>query len=207
MEKYIAGQLLDIEAVFLRPKEPFTWSSGLKSPIYCDNRITLSYPNLRKEIAIGLKKLIEQHFPEAELIAGTATAGIAHAAFVSDLMNLPMCYVRSSAKKHGKGNQIEGRISSGQQVVVVEDLISTGGSVLTVVNALKEAGCNVLGVVAIFNYQLEAARQNFEQKGVEAYTLSNYSALLEVGLEKQLILEEELETLHNWRKEPENWGI
>ncbi|WP_018664046.1 orotate phosphoribosyltransferase [Heyndrickxia acidiproducens] len=205
METYIAGQLLEIEAVFLKPNEPFTWSSGIKSPIYCDNRITLSYPNLRKEIAIGLKKLIEAHFPDAEIIAGTATAGIAHAAFVSDLMNLPMCYVRSSAKKHGKGNQIEGRVAAGQKVVVVEDLISTGGSVLTVVHALQEAGLEVLGVVSIFTYELPAGIENFKREGIQAYSLSNYSALLQVGVKKALIREEDLETLQEWRKDPEKW--
>ncbi|WP_026685095.1 orotate phosphoribosyltransferase [Heyndrickxia coagulans] len=206
MEKYIAGQLLDIEAVFLKPGEPFTWSSGIKSPIYCDNRITLSYPNLRKEIAIGLKKLIEAHFPETEVVAGTATAGIAHAAFVSDLMNLPMVYVRSSAKTHGKGNQIEGRVSTGQKVVVVEDLISTGGSVLTVVRALREAGCEVLGVVSIFTYELPVGAANFAKKGITAYSLSNYSILLQVGVERGLIREEDLATLEEWRRAPEKWG-
>ncbi|GER65552.1 orotate phosphoribosyltransferase [Weizmannia acidilactici] len=206
MENYIAGQLLDIEAVFLKPNEPFTWSSGIKSPVYCDNRITLSYPNLRKEIAIGLKKLIEAHFPEAEVIAGTATAGIAHAAFVSDLMNLPMVYVRSSAKKHGKGNQIEGRVAPGQKVVVVEDLISTGGSVLTVVRALRDAGCEVLGVVTIFTYELPAGAENFTREGITAYSLSNYTTLLEVGVEKGLIREEDLATLQEWRQDSENWG-
>ncbi|MDT9755598.1 orotate phosphoribosyltransferase [Heyndrickxia coagulans] len=206
MEKYISGQLLDIEAVFLKPGEPFTWSSGIKSPIYCDNRITLSIPNLRKEIAIGLKKLIEAHFPETEVVAGTATAGIAHAAFVSDLMNLPMVYVRSSAKTHGKGNQIEGRVSTGQKVVVVEDLISTGGSVLTVVRALREAGCEVLGVVSIFTYELPAGAANFAKEGIIAYALSNYSTLLKVGVEKGLIREEDLATLEEWRREPEKWG-
>ena len=150
MKHDIAAKLLQIGAVALQPNEPFTWSSGLKSPIYCDNRLTLAYPDVRRTIADGLAELIRTHFPKADLIAGTATAGIPHAAWVSERLELPMCYVRSQAKAHGKGKQIEGQAEPGQRVVVIEDLISTGGSSLAAVRALKEAGCEVLGVAAIF---------------------------------------------------------
>src|SRR6476619_2258306 len=152
MKKEIASHLLEIGAVFLQPNDPFTWSSGMKSPIYCDNRLTLSYPHIRQDIARGLQQLIEEHFPGTDVIAGTATAGIPHAAWVSDKLNLPMCYVRSKAKEHGKGNQIEGQVKENQRVVVIEDLISTGGSAITAVDALREAGCDVLGIVSIFTY-------------------------------------------------------
>ena len=155
LRKEIAKQLIDIEAVSLQPNDPFTWASGIKSPIYCDNRLTLSYPKVRKEIAKGLQHLIKTYFANAEVIAGTATAGIPHAAWVSEALELPMCYVRSKAKEHGQGNQIEGKVTKGQKVVVIEDLISTGGSVFTAVDALKAQGCEVLGVVSIFTYELE----------------------------------------------------
>lgn len=202
----IAEDLLKIKAVFLQPEEPFTWSSGLRSPIYCDNRLTLSYPKLRKEIARGLTTLIEQHFPDAEVIAGTATAGIPHAAWVSDIMELPMCYVRSKAKAHGKGNQIEGKVANGQKVVVVEDLISTGGSVLTAVEALRKAKYNVLGVVSIFTYELEKAAQQMAIADIEAYSLTNYSALLDAALKLAIIRESDMETLKAWRQNPNSWG-
>lgn len=157
MKTKIAKHLLQIKAVSLKPDEPFTWASGIKSPIYCDNRLTLSYPEVRGDIAEGLKDLILTHFEGAEVVAGTATAGIPHAALAADRLNVPMCYVRSKPKAHGKGNQIEGAVSPGQKVVVVEDLISTGGGVLEVVGALEEEGCDVLGVVAIFTYGLPKA--------------------------------------------------
>ncbi|MCP8970214.1 orotate phosphoribosyltransferase [Ectobacillus ponti] len=207
MKQQIAAHLLNIGAVFLRPNEPFTWSSGIKSPIYCDNRLTLSYPEVRKDIAAGLKDLIQTHFPDVEVIAGTATAGIAHAAWVSDLMNLPMCYVRSKAKAHGKGNQIEGQVKPGQKVVVVEDLISTGGSAITCVEALREAGCEVLGIAAIFSYELEAGQKRLAEAGTEAYALSDYSALIEVAAAKELIAEADLAKLQQWRRNPadESW--
>ncbi|NSL51245.1 orotate phosphoribosyltransferase [Calidifontibacillus erzurumensis] len=207
MKRNIAAHLLEINAVHLSPNEPFTWSSGIKSPIYCDNRLTLSYPELRKEIAKGLAGLIEKEFSNCEMVAGTATAGIPHAAWVSDLMNLPMCYVRSKPKGHGKGNQIEGAVKPGQKVVVVEDLISTGGSVITAVEALREAGCDVLGVVAIFTYELERGLKQLEEAKIKAFALSDYSTLIEVALEKGLINEAELEKLKEWRKNPEdeNW--
>lgn len=205
LNKEIAKELLEIKAVFLQPNEPFTWSSGIQSPIYCDNRLTLSYPKTRKTIAKGLVSLIEEHYPEAELIAGTATAGIPHAAWVSDLMDLPMCYVRSKAKGHGKGNQIEGKAAPGTKVVVVEDLISTGGSAITAVAALREAGCEVLGVAAIFTYELQSGKEKLEEANVTAHSLSNYSSLIEVAAEKEFVKENELETLREWQKNPAGW--
>lgn len=206
MRKKIAERLLEIEAVALKPNDPFTWTSGLRSPIYCDNRLTLSYPEIRKEIAAGLKELILDKFAGAEVIAGTATAGIPHAAWVSDLMNLPMCYVRSKPKGHGKGNQIEGKVAEGQKVVVVEDLISTGGSVITAVDALLEAGCDVLGVVSIFTYQLPKGEESFKEAGITAYSLTDFSTLSEVAKDKGYIQEADVETLRAWRKDPAEWG-
>lgn len=202
MQLNIAEQLLEIKAVFLQPNEPFTWSSGLKSPIYCDNRLTMSYPAVRKNIAIGLKSLITEHYPDVELIAGTATAGIPHAAWVSDLMELPMCYIRSKAKGHGKGNQIEGIAAPGQKVVVVEDLVSTGGSVITAVKALREAGCEVLGVVSIFTYELEAGKEKLADERIVNYSLSNYSSLIEVARKKGYIKDSDVEKLAKWRRNP-----
>jgi orotate phosphoribosyltransferase len=207
MKHEIAKKLLDIEAVFLNPTEPFTWSSGIKSPIYCDNRLTLSYPSVRDSISTGLSELIRKHFPEAEVIAGTATAGIPHAAWVSEKLNLPMCYVRSKPKAHGKGKQIEGIAAPGQKVVVVEDLISTGGSCITAVDALREAGCDVLGVVAIFTYELEKGKKMLEEQNITSYSLSDYSSLLEVAVQHEIIRESEWEQLKLWRKDPESWGM
>ncbi|WP_374056609.1 orotate phosphoribosyltransferase [Rossellomorea sp. FM04394] len=207
MKQEIAKKLLDIEAVFLNPSEPFTWSSGIKSPIYCDNRLTLSYPAVRDEISTGLVEIIKENFPHVEVIAGTATAGIPHAAWVSEKLNLPMCYVRSKAKAHGKGKQIEGKAAPGQKVVVVEDLISTGGSCITAVNALREAGCDVLGVVAIFTYELEKGKRMFDEQDIEAYALSDYSSLLDAAVQNEIIREDELEQLKLWREDPENWGM
>ncbi|WP_338754729.1 orotate phosphoribosyltransferase [Bacillus sp. FJAT-52991] len=206
MNKQIAEKLLEIKAVFLQPNEPFTWSSGIKSPIYCDNRLTLSYPEVRKTIASGLVSLIKEHYPEAELIAGTATAGIPHAAWVSDLMDLPMCYVRSKAKGHGKGNQIEGKAEPGTKVVVVEDLISTGGSAVTAVEALREAGCDVLGIVSIFTYELEAGKEKLAAANVSSHSLSEYSTLIGVAAEKQYVQESDLETLRKWQENPSSWN-
>lgn len=204
MKENIAQQLLDIKAVFLQPNDPFTWSSGMKSPIYCDNRLTLSYPSVRKDIAKGLVQLIREYYPEAELIAGTATAGIPHAAWVSDEMDLPMCYIRSKAKGHGKGNQIEGLASPGQKVVVVEDLISTGGSVITAVQALREAGCEVLGVVSIFTYELAKGRVQLDAEGITNHSLSNYSTLVSVAKEQGYISAEDVLKLTKWRENPED---
>ncbi|UOY93701.1 orotate phosphoribosyltransferase [Ectobacillus sp. JY-23] len=207
MKQQIASHLLEIGAVFLQPNNPFTWSSGIKSPIYCDNRLTLSYPNVRKEIAKGLAELIETHFPEAEMIAGTATAGIAHAAWVSDILDKPMCYVRSKAKSHGKSNQIEGKVTEGQKVVVVEDLISTGGSAITCVEALREAGCEVLGVVAIFTYELDKGKQLLNSAKIQSHTLSDYSTLVEVAADKGIISSEDIQKLQEWRQNPSEWAL
>lgn len=202
LRKEIAKQLIDIEAVSLQPNDPFTWASGIKSPIYCDNRLTLSYPKVRKEIAKGLQHLIKTYFANAEVIAGTATAGIPHAAWVSEALELPMCYVRSKAKEHGQGNQIEGKVTKGQKVVVIEDLISTGGSVFTAVDALKAQGCEVLGVVSIFTYELEKARQLFKEKELQVYSLTDYSTLVEAANEAGYLEEEAMDKLFKWRENP-----
>ncbi|MCJ7839585.1 orotate phosphoribosyltransferase [Lederbergia sp. NSJ-179] len=205
MSEKISEQLLEIKAVSLKPHDPFTWSSGMKSPIYCDNRLTLSYPPLRKEIAQGLAHLIQEHFSDAELIAGTATAGIPHAAWVSDQLELPMCYVRSSAKSHGKGNQIEGKLVKGQKAVVVEDLISTGGSAIAAAQALQAEGIEVLGIVSIFTYELEKGKQKLEEAGLAAYSITGYSRLIQLALHKGIIEESDREALEAWRQNPEEW--
>lgn len=207
MKREVAGALLEIGAVSLQPDAPFTWSSGLKSPIYCDNRLTLSYPDVRRKVAEGLSQLIQDRFPETEVVAGTATAGIPHAAWVAELMNLPMSYVRSKTKGHGKGNQIEGKVLPGQKVVVVEDLISTGGSVIEAVQALRGAGCEVLGVVSIFTYQLEKGEQQLLAADIEAYSLTDFTTLANAAEEKGLISKENLESLAEWRKNPAEWGM
>ena len=199
LERTIAKHLLDIEAVALRPNDYFTWTSGIKSPIYCDNRITMSYPKIRREIAAGMSKVIKEKFPEVEVVAGTATAGIPHAAWVSEVLNLPMIYVRDSAKKHGKTNQIEGRLLEGQKVVIIEDLISTGLSSLKVAKALEEAGAKVLGVVAIFSYELKKAQDAFATDNVEYYTLTNYNFLIEEAVASNYIKQEDVEKLLEWR--------
>lgn len=205
IEKNIAKDLLAIEAVFLSPNEPFTWASGLKSPIYCDNRITMSYPKVRKAIAQGLAEKIKQAFPDVEVIAGTATAGIPHAAWVAEILDLPMVYIRSKAKDHGKGNQIEGRIFEGQKIVVIEDLISTGQSVLEATEAAKREGANVLGVAAIFTYELPAGEENFAKAELPLITLTNYSVLIETALAEKYIDEAELALLKEWKKNPADW--
>jgi orotate phosphoribosyltransferase len=204
MKKMIAENLLSIGAVSLQPENPFTWASGIKSPIYCDNRLTLGYPEIRKNIANGLATLIKEKYGNVDVIAGTATAGIAHAAWVSDVMKLPMCYVRSSAKGHGKGNQIEGLVKAGQKVVVVEDLISTGGSVITCVDALREAGCEVVGVVSIFTYNLPAAEEKFTANTVTYHSLTDYDTLVQVAKEKGTITETDVNKLTEWRKNPQD---
>ena len=200
-----AKDLLDIEAIFLRPNEPFTWASGIKSPIYCDNRITMSYPHVRRAIAKGLAAVIKTTYPEAEVIAGTATAGIPHAAWVAELLDLPMVYIRSKAKEHGKGNQIEGRIQPNQKMVVIEDLLSTGGSVLEACEAAKREGADVLGVAAIFTYELPQVQENFDQAGLSYVTLTNYTALIESALETGAIQESDVALLQEWRKDPAAW--
>ena len=205
VEQSIAKDLLEIEAVFLNPSNPFTWACGIKSPIYCDNRITMSYPKVRKEIAKGLARKIKEAFPEVQVIAGTATAGIPHAAWVAEILDLPMVYIRSKAKDHGKGNQIEGRIVEGQKMVVIEDLISTGGSVLEAAEAAKREGAAILGVAAIFTYELPKGKANFEKAEIPLMTLTNYSVLIEAALEDRYIDEQELTLLKEWKKDPENW--
>lgn len=203
IQKEITNALLEIKAVELRAHKDnwFTWTSGIKSPIYCDNRLTMSYPEIRKKIATAFVEKIKELYPNAEYIAGTATAGIPHAAWISDLMNLPMVYVRSSAKEHGKTNQIEGRIEQGKKIVIIEDLISTGKSSIIAANALKQAGFEVLGVVAIFSYNLEKAKKSFDDIGLKFSTLTNYDILLENLLDNKIINQEEIQTLLDWRNQ------
>lgn len=194
----IAKHLLSIGAVELRPQEPFTWSSGIKSPIYCDNRVTLSYPEVRQEIAKGFQHVLTEQYSQADIVAGVATGGIAHAAFVAERTGLPMCYVRTSAKGHGKQNQVEGRLAEGAKVVVIEDLFSTGGSTLEAVKALREAGAEVLGVLAIFTYGFEKMKEAFTKAKVPYATLSHFQALIEVAEEEGYIAKEDIEELKNW---------
>ena len=201
LERKLAKDLLAIQAVALRPNDYFTWTSGIKSPIYCDNRITMSYPSIRREIAAGMVEVIKEKYQAVEVIAGTATAGIPHAAWVSELLDLPMIYVRDSAKKHGKTNQIEGRVLEGQKVVIIEDLISTGLSSLKVAKALREAGAEVLGVVAIFSYELKKAQAAFEEAGVEYITLTNYPVLVEEAVAIDYIHQDDVEKLLEWRNQ------
>ena len=202
MKQQLAKYLLEIGAVHLQPNAPFTWTSGIKSPIYCDNRLTLSFPLVRRKVAIGLEELIRKHYPEVEVIAGTATAGIPHAAWVSDQLNLPMVYVRGKAKEHGKGNQIEGVVKAGQNVVIVEDLISTGGSVITTAEALKAAEVNVLGVVAIFTYDLNKGISQLKEAGLSYHTITDYLTLIEVAKDAELINQEDMVKLKKWRENP-----
>lgn len=205
-KKMIAKHLLDIEAVSLSPNHPFTWASGMKSPIYCDNRITMSYPVIRKEIAQNMAELIKTTYPDVDVIAGTATAGIPHAAWVADILGLPMIYIRGKAKDHGKSNQIEGRLLVGQKVVVIEDLISTGGSVLEATHALKENGGVVLGVAAIFTYELPKGMDNFKNQGIILKTLTNYTSLIEVALDAGAITKEDMILLKKWKQDPIHWN-
>lgn len=203
--KKIAEQLLEIKAVALNPSQPFTWTSGLKSPIYCDNRLTMSYPKVRKEIANGLAQIIKENYPDVEVIAGTATAGIPHAAWVAEVLDLPMVYIRGKAKDHGKKNQIEGCISPNQKMVVIEDLISTGGSVLEACVAAEQEGADVLGVAAIFTYGLSKGIENFEKAQVPFITLTNYNELIEVAVSKEYINDSEVVLLNKWKKNPKDW--
>ena len=202
----VAFSLLNIAAVKLRPEQPFQWASGWNSPIYCDNRFTLSYPEVRTLIKDSLVALVEKEFPNAASIAGVATAGIPQAALIADAMQLPMIYVRPKPKDHGMGNLIEGKITPGQKVVVVEDLISTGGSSLKAVEALKDAGFDVLGMVSIFTYGFAIAQNNFENAGVKLFSLSNYDTLVNVGLACNFIQKEHISSLQNWRTNPAEWG-
>jgi orotate phosphoribosyltransferase len=203
----VASMLLETQAVKLSPEKPFKWSSGWNSPIYCDNRVTLSFPEVRTFIKKSLAKVIKKQFPEVEVIAGVATAGIPQGALVAEVLGLPFAYVRPKPKEHGMGNQIEGRIEVGKKVVLIEDLISTGGSSLKAVDALRESGVEVIGMAAIFTYGFKVADVNFEEKGVKLITLSHYSALIEEAIQKNYVSSELLESLKKWRKNPEKWGI
>ena len=207
MEKQIAKDLLSIQAVFLRPEEPFTWASGIKSPIYCDNRLTLTSVEVRNHVEAGLAEIVRTKFPEAEVLMGTSTAGIAHAAITATILNLPMGYVRSGAKDHGRGNQIEGRLEKGQKVVVIEDLISTGGSCIEVVNVLRETGADVLGVASIFTYGMKKGLDRMAEANVINYSLSNLDSLVEVAAEEGYIKPEDKERLIKFRNNPsdESW--
>lgn len=202
MEKKIAKDLLSIGAVFLRPDEPFTWASGIQSPIYCDNRLTLTAPAVRTEIENGLCRLIREHYPDAEVLMGTSTAGIAHAAICGHILNLPMGYVRSGHKDHGRGNQIEGKLEEGRKVVVVEDLISTAGSCLEVVEVLREAGAEVLGIVSIFTYGLQKGMDRLAQAQVKNVSLSNFDAVCEAAAEEGYIKPEDIARLKAFRANP-----
>lgn len=203
----IAEDLLKIQAVFFRPEEPFLWASGIKSPVYCDNRLTLSFPDVRADVEEGLKTLIETNFPDAEALMGTSTAGIAHAAITAHLMGLPMGYVRSGAKDHGRKNQIEGKLEKGQKVVVVEDLISTGGSVLEVVDVLRENGAEVLGVVSIFTYRMKKGVERLQKAQVKARCLTDFDTVTRVAAEKGYIRAGDVKRLLAFRDNPadESW--
>ena len=207
MEKKIAKDLLKIKAVFFRPEEPFTWASGIKSPVYCDNRLTLTSTEVRDNVENGLAEVIRTHYPDVEVLMGTSTAGIAHAAITGHILGLPMGYVRSGAKDHGRQNQIEGKLEKGQKVVVVEDLISTGGSVLEVVNVLREAGAEVLGVASIFTYGMQKGIQRLEEAEVKNVSLTNFDVISKVAAEEGYIKPEDVEKLIAFRNNPsdESW--
>lgn len=206
IEQKIAEFLLQIKAIKLEPKNPFTWASGLKSPIYCDNRITLSYPTIRTYIRQKFSEVIQEEFGSVDMISGVATAGIPQGVLVAQDLGVPFTYVRGSAKDHGRQNLIEGEVVSGQRVVVIEDLISTGKSSLKAVDALREAGCNVVGLVSIFTYQLPIAEENFAKAKCRLISLSNYDALIKYALENQFINQAEFSTLEDWRVDPEVWS-
>ena len=207
MEKLIAKDLLSIKAVFFRPEEPFTWASGIKSPVYCDNRLTLTAPKVRTDVEQGLAKLIKENFADVDVLMGTSTAGIAHAAITAHLLDLPMGYVRSGAKDHGRQNQIEGKLEKGQKVVVVEDLISTGGSVLEVVNVLREAGAEVLGIVSIFTYGMQKGIDRLNDANVKNISLTNFDVIADVAAEEGYIKPVDVKKLIAFRNNPsdESW--
>ncbi len=207
ISKLIAKDLLSIKAVFFRPDEPFTWASGIKSPVYCDNRLTLSDPKVRTDVEQSLAETIKREYPDAEVLMGTSTAGIAHAAITAHLMGLPMGYVRSGAKDHGRGNQIEGKLEKGQKVVVVEDLISTGGSVLEVVDVLRNAGAEVLGIVSIFTYGMKRGLERLENAGVKNVSLTNFDVIAEIAAQENYIKPEDIKRLIAFRDNPsdESW--
>ena len=198
----VAKNLLKIKAVFLKPNDPFTWASGIKSPIYCDNRLTLSYPETRKVVENGLAEIIKKYYPTCEVIMGTSTAGIAHAAYVSEILDMPMGYVRGGAKDHGRGNQIEGVVPVGKDVVVIEDLISTAGSSIEVVEVLREAGCNVLGIASIFTYGLKKGIDRLEQANVINHSLSNFETLVKVAAEENYISEKDINKILKFQSNP-----
>ena len=207
MEKIIAKDLLSIGAVFLRPEEPFTWASGIKSPIYCDNRLTLTAPQVRNDVENGLAEIIKKYYPDAEVLMGTSTAGIAHAAITAHILDMPMGYVRSGAKDHGRGNQIEGKLEKGQKVVVIEDRISTGGSVIEVVEVLREAGAEVLGIASIFTYGMQKGLDRLAAANVKNISLSNFDAVAKVAAEEGYIKESDIDRLIAFRNNPsdESW--
>ncbi|MCQ2383888.1 MAG: orotate phosphoribosyltransferase [Paludibacteraceae bacterium] len=207
VDKLIAKDLLSIGAVFLRPEQPFTWASGIKSPIYCDNRLTLTSVPVRKDVENALAEAVKKYFPQAEVLMGTSTAGIAHAAITATILDLPMGYVRGSSKDHGRNNQIEGKLEKGQKVVVIEDLISTGGSCIEVVNVLREAGADVLGVVSIFTYGMKKGLDRMAEANVENHSLSNLDVLVEVAAEEGYIKPEDKARLIAFRNNPsdESW--
>ncbi len=207
IETLIAKDLLSIKAVFFRPDEPFTWASGIKSPVYCDNRLTLTAPSVRTDVENALAETIKREYPEAEVLMGTSTAGIAHAAITAHILGLPMGYVRSGAKDHGRGNQIEGKLEAGQKVVVVEDLISTGGSVIEVVNVLREAGAEVLGIVSIFTYGMKKGLERLEAANVKNVSLTNFDAIAQIAADENYIKQEDVERLIKFRNNPsdESW--
>lgn len=207
MEKLIAKDLLSIGAVFLRPEQPFTWASGIKSPIYCDNRLTLTAPSVRTDVENALAETVKKYYPEAEVLMGTSTAGIAHAAITAHILNMPMGYVRSGAKDHGRNNQIEGKLEKGQKVVVIEDLISTGGSVIEVVNALRDAGAEVLGIASIFTYGMQKGLDRLAEAGVKNVSLTNLDVIAEVAAETGYIKPEDVDRLIAFRNNPsdESW--
>ena len=207
LKTLIAKDLLKIKAVFFRPEEPFTWASGIKSPVYCDNRLTLTAPEVRTDVENGLAQLIREHYPQAEVLMGTSTAGIAHAAITGHILGLPMGYVRSGAKDHGRQNQIEGKLEAGQKVVVVEDLISTGGSVIEVVNVLREAGAEVLGIVSIFTYGMRKGLDRLEAANVQNVSLTNFDEIAQVAAEQGYIKPEDVSRLIAFRNNPsdESW--
>ena len=207
LAKEIARDLLKIKAMYLKPEEPFTWASGIKSPIYTDNRVTLAYPETRTLIEDGFVEKIRAEFPDVEVIAGTATAGIPHGAIIADKMNLPFAYIRSKPKDHGAGNQIEGRVEPGQKMVVIEDLISTGGSVLDAIAAAKREGADVIGAAAIFTYELPKADKNFSEAGVKLVTLSNYTELIHLAEQEGYINAEGLALLKRFKEDQENWHL
>ena len=207
IKKQFAQKLMDIKAIKLQPNEPFTWASGWKSPIYTDNRKTLGHPSLRSFVKLELCHVIQEHFPEADAVAGVATGAIAQGALVAEELSLPYCYVRPKPKDHGMGNQVEGEIKKGSKVIVVEDLISTGGSSLKAVAALREYGVEVIGMVASFTYGFPVAEEAFREAGVKLITLSNYNAVVEQAAETGYIKEEEKAVLAEWRKDPSVWGV